>query len=278
LPVLSADGRYTAFASNERPGVDTRGKYQVFLYDRTTGTAALVSRSTSGDRGAGDDSLAPAIGTDGRYVAFYSVAHDLVPEQPPAPAIGPQEPHVFLWDRLAGALTWITAPRPGEALVGWSGFPAVSASGRQVAFVSAADLVAGDLNVDYDAYLFSLDPPPTVTPVPLPPCPLFDLVGLRSNVRRPIKVAGRCGVPATATRALLKVTALQATGMGNLRLYPGDVTTTAAGTLRFDRGQTASAVFDLPLATNGNGTLAILPFVRGNGTVRVMVEVNGYVP
>jgi RNase P/RNase MRP subunit POP5 len=114
--------------------------------------------------------------------------------------------------------------------------------------------------------------------VTLPPCPLFDLVGLRSNVRRPIKVAGRCGVPATATRALLKVTALQATGMGNLRLYPGDVTTTAAGLLRFDRGQTASASFDLSLATNGNGTLAILPFVRGNGTVRVMVEVDGYVP
>ena len=278
LPVLSADGRYTAFASNERPGVDTRGKYQVFLYDRTTGTAALVSRSTSGDRGADDDSLAPAIGADGRYVAFYSVAHDLVPEQPAPTGLGPQEPHVFLWDRLAGALTWITAPRPGESLVGWSGFPTVSASGRQVAFPSGADLVPGDLNIDYDAYLFSLDPPPTVTPVPLPPCPLFDLVGLRSNVRRPIKVAGRCGVPATATRALLRVTALQATGMGNLRLYPGDVTATAAGTLRFDRGQTASASFDLPLATNGNGTLAILPFVRGNGTVRVMVEVDGYVP
>ncbi|HEY4587817.1 MAG TPA: hypothetical protein VII86_01255, partial [Thermoanaerobaculia bacterium] len=129
-------------------------------------------------------------------------------------------------------------------------------------------------------YLFSLDPPPppTAGAVTLPPCALFDGAGLRSNVRRLVKAAGRCGVPATATQVLVKVTALEATGQGNLRLYPGDVPDLAAGTLRFDRGQTVEDTFNLPLATNGRGTIALLPFVRGNGTVRVRVEVDGYTP
>jgi hypothetical protein len=60
------------------------------------------------------------------------------------------------------------------------------------------------------------------------------------------------------------------------RQEDGDVTAPPSGTLRFVKTKPASATFDLPLATNGAGTIAVLPFVRGNGTVRVVVEVDGY--
>jgi hypothetical protein len=110
----------------------------------------------------------------------------------------------------------------------------------------------------------------------VPPCTLFDGAAQRSNARKVLAVVGSCGVPAGASRVTVKVTAQQGTAAGNLRLYPGNVTAPPSGTLRFVKTKTASATFDLPLATNGTGTIAILPFVRGNGTVRVVVEVDGY--
>jgi len=82
-------------------------------------------------------------------------------------------------------------------------------------------------------------------------------------------------VPVTAKQILVKVTVFQPSGKGNLRFYPGAVTPTPAGILRFERNQSRTESFTLPLA-NSAGTLAILPFVAGKGTVHTLVEVNGY--
>jgi hypothetical protein len=85
-------------------------------------------------------------------------------------------------------------------------------------------------------------------------------------------------VPAGAKQVAVKITVSQGTGKGNVQLYPGNVANPAAGILRFERGATRTAGLTLPLSTNGTGTIALLPFVAGNGTVRVTVEVNGYTP
>src|SRR3954451_13493427 len=86
-PAISADGRYVAFASVATdlvPG-DTNGRSDVFVRDRQTGTTERVSVSSSGQQanfggGSGDiESSAPAISADGRYVAFASIATNLVP-------------------------------------------------------------------------------------------------------------------------------------------------------------------------------------------------------
>ncbi len=170
------------------------------------------------------------------------------------------------------------------AAAGHSSLPLISASGRQVAFTSHVDLLPGDANRRGDAYLFNLDPAPPGGPVTIPPCLLFDThrpadgPALRSNAARVVKATGTCGVPATATRVTVKVTAFQETGKGNLRFYPGDLAAPSTGILRFSAGQTQSATFDLPVASNGAGSLTILPFVAGQGTVGVSVEVNGYMP
>ena len=78
-PSVSADGRYVAFhsqASNLVPG-DTNGTADVFVRDIVTGITTRVSVDSAGSQADGD-SWEPSISADGRYVAFYSGASNLV--------------------------------------------------------------------------------------------------------------------------------------------------------------------------------------------------------
>ncbi len=81
-PAISADGRFVAFYSYAADlvggGGDTNGKADVFVHDRQTGTTERVSVATGGTEAIGGDSAIPAIGADGRFVAFYSYAANLV--------------------------------------------------------------------------------------------------------------------------------------------------------------------------------------------------------
>jgi Tol biopolymer transport system component len=79
-PSISADGRYVAFdswASNLVLG-DTSGAADVFIHDRLLRTTERVSLASGGTQGNGD-SYGPSLSADGRYVAFTSVASNLVP-------------------------------------------------------------------------------------------------------------------------------------------------------------------------------------------------------
>jgi Tol biopolymer transport system component len=270
---ISADGRYAAFLGF--PGLTPGVTADFFLYDRISGTFTSVGQGPSGHV----ESL--AISADGRYVAFASDGRSLVAGQTSPPL--EEGDNMFLFDRISRTMTLLSssrrAPRTG---LGRSENPLISASGQQVAFTSSAALVEDDFNLLPDAYLFDLASGSSNT-VPLPRCTLLDTRRaadrpvLRSNSRRVLKVHGACGVPARAKSVSVKVTVLQSTGKGNLQFYPGNSTTARSGILRFERQQTRSGNFVLPLATNGSGTLAILPSVAGNGTVHVVVEVNGYV-
>ena len=76
---ISADGRFITFdsqASNLVKG-DTNAVADVFVRDLATGTTARVSVSSTGDEGNGA-SHDPSISADGRFVAFPSVATNLV--------------------------------------------------------------------------------------------------------------------------------------------------------------------------------------------------------
>jgi murein DD-endopeptidase MepM/ murein hydrolase activator NlpD len=76
---LSADGRYVAFqssASNLVSG-DTNGVQDIFIHDRQTGQTTRVSVASEGTQGnnvSGDGFFS----ADGRYVAFVSLASNLV--------------------------------------------------------------------------------------------------------------------------------------------------------------------------------------------------------
>jgi hypothetical protein len=94
---ISANGRYVEFWSNASNLVvgDTNGFYDVFVRDRQLGTTEIVSVSSSGAQGNQNSEWA-SISADGRYVAFSSLATDLVPGDTNGCA------DIFVRDRIGG--------------------------------------------------------------------------------------------------------------------------------------------------------------------------------
>jgi hypothetical protein len=148
---ISADGRFVAFASlasNLVPG-DTNGTWDVFVYDRVTGGTERVSVGIYAQ--ANGASRAPAISADGRYVAFASVATNLV--------LGDSNmsEDVFVRDRAYALTTRVSVGNLGSEADAPSGEPSISDDGRFVAFSSLADnLVLGDVNMRQDVFLRDL--------------------------------------------------------------------------------------------------------------------------
>ncbi len=92
-PSVSADGWFVAFVSaSNLVEADTNGEADVFVYDRATQETQRVSVSSTGAQAkAWSDS--PSISADGRFVAFESVARNLVD------ADTNREMDVFVYDR-----------------------------------------------------------------------------------------------------------------------------------------------------------------------------------
>jgi Tol biopolymer transport system component len=150
---ISADGRYVAFQSSATNLVTpaTNGLSQIFVRDRQSGTTELVSVDANGFQGLGH-SYVPAISADGRYVAFYSYASNLVPNDPNG------YDDVFVRDRIAGTTTIVSdAPgqMPGNGGIMVSTPPAISADGQYVAFVTYASnlLSTPDTNALPDVFV-----------------------------------------------------------------------------------------------------------------------------
>ncbi|MDI6844046.1 MAG: Ig-like domain-containing protein [Anaerosomatales bacterium] len=151
-PSISADGRYVAFYSHARNLVpdDTNGADDIFVRDLATGTTTRVSVSSSGEEGNGD-SYDPCISADGRYVAFYSSASNLVAGD----TNGKQD--IFVRDLATGTTTRVSVSSSGEEGNGDSYDPCISADGRYAAFHSyASNLVAGDTNGTVDIFVRDL--------------------------------------------------------------------------------------------------------------------------
>jgi len=140
-PVFSADGRYVAFASDERLTDDSVGSVrEVYLRDLVTGNTTLMSVNSAG--GGAGASFSPAITADGRLVAFVFLGHNLVGNDTNERA------DVFVRDWAAHKTTLVSvSPISGQSAMGDSDQPAISAGGRYVAFRSAAtDLSNIDTN------------------------------------------------------------------------------------------------------------------------------------
>lgn len=113
------------------------------------GTTTLVSVSTTGVQAAGY-SRSPSVSADGRYVAFVSLSSELVSGDTNG------QVDIFVRDLQTGTTSRVAVsdvdPQAGgvDTLTGLS----ISADGRYVAFVSAADnLVPGDTNNMQDVFV-----------------------------------------------------------------------------------------------------------------------------
>ena len=147
--VLSADGRYIAFASDATNLVssDTNALRDIFLHDRTGGTTTRVSVATGGTQATGGDSRTPSLSSDGRYIAFASSATNLASGDTNGVS------DIFVHDRTTTTTQRISVSTSGTEAVDPSatGFklgsinPSISSTGRYVAFASLANnLTAGD--------------------------------------------------------------------------------------------------------------------------------------
>jgi Tol biopolymer transport system component len=92
--------------------------------------------------------LRPAISADGRFVAFWSNADNLVVGDTNGAS------DVFVHDRETGVTERISVDSAGNQGNNDSLEPAISADGRFVAFLSGADnLVSGDTNGNLDIFV-----------------------------------------------------------------------------------------------------------------------------
>jgi Tol biopolymer transport system component len=150
-PQWSANGRvvFTSASSKLVPG-DTNGRRDVFVRDPSAGTTTLVSVGLNGVP-ANNDSDDASISADGRYVAFGSLASNLVAGD------GNGFADVFVRDLQTGTTTRLSVPGGGGQANGNSalGSPAmISAGGRYVAFSSTAqNLVPGKPDFTREVYV-----------------------------------------------------------------------------------------------------------------------------
>lgn len=149
-PVISADGRYVAFESSATNLVnfDTNGRSDVFVHDRRSGKTRRMSIRTNGDQAFGGDSRSASISADGRYVAFWSSATNLVNSDTNGTT------DVFVRDRKMRRTRRVSVRSNGDQADGGSSAPAISANGRFVAFQSnATNLAKGDTNGVVDIFI-----------------------------------------------------------------------------------------------------------------------------
>lgn len=147
---VSANGRWVAFDSSATNLVagDSNGKSDVFVHDRKTHVTERVSVASDGSEGTGN-SVLPSISADGRWVAFFSGASNLVDGDTNGAL------DVFLHDRKTGATTRVSVAASGDAGNADSSSPCLSANGRFVGFESdASNLVADDGNARSDVFVF----------------------------------------------------------------------------------------------------------------------------
>lgn len=93
---------------------DTNGTWDVFVHDRLTVTTTRVSVASDGTEGNGPGT-SPAISADGRYVAFFSAAFNLVPGDTNG------IPEVFVHDCLTGVTERVSVDSAGHQGNNFSG-------------------------------------------------------------------------------------------------------------------------------------------------------------
>lgn len=151
-PVISADGRYVAFASDATNLVDgdTNGYRDVFEYDRKTGKIIRVSIASDGSQAnEGTEMGAIAISADGKFIAFASMATNLVPGDTN------QVWDIFVHDRDKGLTSRVSVGSDGTQANAGSYGVSISANGQYVAFGSnASNLVDGDTNGAQDVFVY----------------------------------------------------------------------------------------------------------------------------
>ena len=131
---------------------DTNNQSDIFVHDRMTGETTRVSVSSQGTQAngiSGGGNSPSSISADGRYVAFKSVASNLVTGDTNTVR------DIFVHDRLTGETTRVSVGSNGAT---WQFRQRRSIDQRGRALrarsgLDASNLVAGDANLTWDAFV-----------------------------------------------------------------------------------------------------------------------------
>jgi len=160
--VISPDGTRVVFSSSstnlDLPNIS--GHYQIFERDLTTGKLTLISHDASGAPGNGDSSF-PTVSAEGRYIAYYSTANNLVT------GLSGTLDEVYLYDSWKKSTQLISRGiDEQEANGAGASFPFISLTMSNLKFMSdgsgimygsnASNLVAGPSTGHYQPYFYDL--------------------------------------------------------------------------------------------------------------------------
>jgi PKD repeat protein len=138
---------FTSDASNLVSG-DTNGVSDIFVHDLQSGETRRVSVASDGRQGNSRSYYHPSISADGRFVAFTSLATNLVYGDTNL------SHDVFAHDLQTGETRLVSLAADGTQGNNHSVDPFISADGRLVAFHSAAsNLVYSDTNSAADIFV-----------------------------------------------------------------------------------------------------------------------------
>ena len=162
-PSISADGRFIAFSSDASNLVngDTNNQSDIFVHDRVTKQTTRVSVHSNGNQAISNTwgfnfLTKPSLSADGRFVAFSSLADNLVDKDTNS------SEDVFFHDRLTKQTSRISVNSAGiqgshstpPILYFINTYPSINADGRFVAFGSDFDnLVLNDTNNAPDIFV-----------------------------------------------------------------------------------------------------------------------------
>jgi Tol biopolymer transport system component len=148
---ISGDGRFVTFYSYAKNMVagtlESDASADVFLKDLLTGAMTKISSTVNGLAGDGN-SFMEDISADGRFVAFRSLATNMVGNDTNGVS------DIFLRDTILETTIRVSVSTGGAQASGDANAASVSGNGRYVAFGAlATNLVAGDTNGASDVFL-----------------------------------------------------------------------------------------------------------------------------
>jgi Tol biopolymer transport system component len=154
-PTISSDGRYVAFHSDMTNLVrgDTNRLFDIFVHDRVTGKTQRVSVSSTGRQTNAESGGGESFSVDGRYVAFSSLATNLVAHDRNGIT------DVFIRDLRKHRTQLVSLGLHGQGDdASWVGLGAAfTHDGRYILFASwAVNLVPGDTNGVADVFVRDL--------------------------------------------------------------------------------------------------------------------------
>ena len=147
---ISGNSRYITFASNASNLVanDTNQQRDIFVYDRVEKTTERISVASEGTQ-ANDLNLFNAISDDGRYVAFESMASNLVAND----TNGQRD--IFIRDRVEKTTERVNVASDGTQANNHASLHSISDDGRYITYCSnASNLVANDTNKQSDVFVY----------------------------------------------------------------------------------------------------------------------------